>query len=203
MTRFALGTISLVPGLDRYPASAVPWPSALKWSREELAGYLAAAGDPLVQALPTRCHPWTVHDLTAHLAATFARFGDQFDRARQGHLEPPFPREWLSAVNLRAVNEFQGDPLVELDRRARRFLDAARTPDELMGHQLGPIPVGLQVMFGLNELAVHHADLAQAIGSSYRPTEEIANALAGMYDGVFGLPAGEDPWARLLAATGR
>jgi hypothetical protein len=111
-----------------------------------------------------------VHHLTAHLAATFTRFGDQLDRARQGDLDRPFPREQLSAVNLRKVNEFQGDPVVELDRRARLFLDAARTPDQLMGHQLSPIPVGVQVMFGLNELAVHHDDLAQAIGSCYRPT---------------------------------
>lgn len=197
-----LATITWVPSPDRYPASAVPWPSALEWSREELARYLGAAGDRVIQALPTRCHPWTVHHLTAHLAATFTRFAVQLDRARQGDLDPPFPLEQLSAVNLRAVNEFQGDPVVELDRWARLFLDAARTP-ELMGHQLGPIPVGVQVMFGLNEVAVHHDDLARATVSSYRPIEEITIALAGMYDSVFGLPAGEDPWARLLVATGR
>lgn len=187
----------------KYPASAVPWPSALEWSREELAGYLAAAGDPLIQTLPTRCHPWTVHDVTAHLAATFARFASQLDRARHGEVDAPFPPEQLSTVNLRAVKQFQGDPVVELDRAARLFLDSVRTPDEQMGHQLGAIPAGLQVMFGLNELAVHHDDLAQAVRSSYRPAQEIAIALADMYNRVFGLPAGEDPWSRLLAATGR
>lgn len=186
-----------------YPAAAVPWPTAVDWTREELRRYLDAAADPACQALPTRCPPWTVRDLTAHLAATFQRFADLLDEARAGNLDDPFPPDRLTEENLRAVRRFAGDPRRQLDRQARRFLDAVRSPGERMPHQFGPIPVGLQVMFGLNELTVHHDDLADALGWRYRPADDVVAALATMYGAVFGLPTGDDPWARLLEATGR
>jgi uncharacterized protein (TIGR03083 family) len=188
---------------DGYPASSVPWPQAVRWTRRELRLYLHAADDAASWHLPTRCPPWSVRDLTAHLAATFRRFAEQLDRSRLGVLDAPFARERLSQENLRAVQDFAGDPLYALDEQALRFLDAVETADELMGHQFGPIPVGLQVMFGLNELALHHDDLAQARGERYRPAPEVVAALATMYEAVFGLPDGEDPWDRLLRATGR
>ena len=186
-----------------YQASAVPWPDAISWSLQELRLYLAAAADPGIQARRTRCLPWTVPDLTAHLAATFRRFVDQLDKARAGNLDPPFPPDQLPAVNLRAVGDFRVDPLTELSQQARRFLGSVGRVDELIGHQRGPIPAGLQVMFGLNELAVHHDDLAHAAGGSYRPRREVVAALATMYGAVHGMSSGPDPWASLLQATGR
>ncbi|HEX2317097.1 MAG TPA: maleylpyruvate isomerase family mycothiol-dependent enzyme [Thermomonospora sp.] len=186
-----------------YPVASIPWPRALTWAREELDHYLEAASDPALQPLPTRCPPWTVHDLTAHLACSFERFADMLGKSRAGDLEPPFPPHHLAAENLRAVAAFTGDPLQALREQAGRFLDAVDDPVEPMAHQLGPIPAGLQVMFGLNELAVHHDDLAQAAGRSRRPPEEIVTALAAMYGAVFGLPDGLDLWTRLLQATGR
>jgi uncharacterized protein (TIGR03083 family) len=186
-----------------YPASAVPWPDAVVWSREELRSYLRAAADPGLQDLPTRCPPWTVADLTAHLAVTFQRFAGQLGRARAGNLDPPFPPDQLTAENLRAVAAFRGDPLSELSVQAGRFLGSVGDPGELIGHQRGPVHAGLQVMFGLNELAVHHDDLAHALGGSYQPAAHIASALASMYGAVFGLPAGPTPWDRVLRATGR
>lgn len=72
-----------------------------------------------------------------------------------------------------------------------------------MAHQFGPVPVGLQVMFGLNELAVHHDDLPRATGNRSRPEDDVTTELAAMYDTVFGLPERDDPWQRLLLATGR
>lgn len=186
-----------------YPPSAVPWPDAVGWSRQELRAYLTAAAGPAVQTLPTRCPPWTVADLTAHLAATFQRFADQLAKARAGVLDAPFPRSQLSSENVRAVREFRGDPVHELTRHAARFLDAVNAVDEQIGHQRGPIGVGLQIMFGLTELTVHHDDLAHAIGTSYRPATDIVAALADMYRAVFAMPAGPDPWADLLKATGR
>lgn len=190
-------------GVRDHPAAAVPWPDALDWTRRELRHYLDAAADPARHALPTRCPPWTVGDLTAHLAATFRRFADLLDNARAGNMDSPFPPDHLAEENLRAVRRFRGDPVRDLDRQGRRFLDAVESPDERMPHQFGPIPVGLQVMFGLNELAVHHDDLADAVGERYRPADEIVTSLATVYGAVFGLPPGDDPWARLLKATGR
>lgn len=186
-----------------YPAASVPWPTALGWTRRELRHYVDAAADPSRHALPTRCPPWTVRDLTAHLAATFQRFANLLDGARAGNLDDPFPPGHLTEENLRSVRDFSGDPVRHLDRQACRFLDSVDAVDEQMPHQFGPIPVGLQVMFGLNELAVHHDDLAHAYGRCYRPADEIVTALVTMYDAVFGLPPEGDPWARLLQATGR
>lgn len=88
-------------------------------------------------------------------------------------------------------------------RQAGRFLNSVDAVDEAIGHQFGPVPAGLQVMFGLVELAVHHDDHAHATGGSYRPDEEFVAAMVGMYDTVFGVPAGPDPWTCLLRATGR
>lgn len=186
-----------------YPVSAIPWPDAIGWSLRELRLYLAPAADPAVQVLPTRCPPWTVTDLTAHLAATFRRFADQLDKARAGNLDAPFPPDQLPAENLRAVRDFRGDAARELIEQVHRFLDSVGRADEPIGHQRGPIPAGLQVMFGLNELAVHHDDLAHAAGSSYRPCGDVVAALATMYRAVHGMPTGPDPWACLLQATGR
>jgi uncharacterized protein (TIGR03083 family) len=186
-----------------YPVPSIPWPNAISWSRRELRLYLAAAADPAIQALPTRCPPWTVADLTAHLAVTFRRFADQLGKARAGNLDAPFPPDQLPAQNLRAVRDFRGNPLRELALHAHRLLDSVGRADELIGHQRGPSPVGLQVMFGLNELAVHHDDLANATGGSYRPGPDVVAALATMYRAVHGMPPGPDPWACLLQATGR
>ena len=136
--------------ISDYRPSAIPWPLALDWSAAELRGYLAAAADPALQHLATRCPAWTVHDLTAHLAATFRRFADQ-----------------------------------------------------LMGHQRGPVPVGLQAMWGLSELAVHHDDLADATGGSYRPGDPIVAALVAMKQAVDGFHVRDDPWLEYLRSTGR
>lgn len=186
-----------------YPVSAIPWPQAVDWSHRELQRYLDAAADPDIQALATRCPPWSVADLSAHLAASFRRFADQLEKARSGSLAAPFPPDELSRENLRAVRDFHGDPLGELAAQAGRFLGAVDTVDEMIGHQFGPIPVGLQVMFGLVELTVHHDDLANATGSCYRPAGDVVEAMAHMYGAVFGMPAGADPWKCLLRATGR
>ncbi|ONK12666.1 maleylpyruvate isomerase family mycothiol-dependent enzyme [Streptomyces sp. MP131-18] len=192
--------------LDAYPADAAPWPQAVAWSRAELRHYLAAAAGPGLGALPTRCPPWTVRDLTVHLAETFRRYADLLARGRAGDLAPPFAPGSLPAENQRAVDAFGGgDPAGALRHEAERFLGAVADPAEMMPHQFGPIPVGLQVMFGLNELAVHHDDLARATGRSRRPERPVVTALAAMYGAVYGLPGdvGDDPWERLLRATGR
>ena len=78
--------------------------------------YLACAADPAVQRAATRCPPWTVRDLTAHLAATFHRFADQLGKASAGDLTAPFAPGDLSRENLRAVELFRGDPLQALRR---------------------------------------------------------------------------------------
>lgn len=191
--------------ISDYPPSAIPWPMAVDWSAIELVGYLTSAADPAIQRVPTRCPPWTIRDLTAHLAATFGRFADQLDRASFGDLTGPFGPGDLSRENLCAVELFRGDALQALERQAARFLDQARRSrvGRLMGHQRGPVPVGLQVMWGLSELAVHHDDLADATGTSYRPNDLVVAALVGMKEAIDGFHRGGDPWLDYLRSTGR
>jgi uncharacterized protein (TIGR03083 family) len=186
------------------PHLAGPWPPAAELLQAELGAYLDAAGDPDVQGLPTRCRPWTVHDLTAHLAMTFKRFARLLERSRAGDLSPPFARDELAAENLRAVAGFTGDPSAELRRWAGGLVAAATDPEEPMAHQFGPIPVGLQLLFGLDELVIHHDDLAAALGGSYRPPGPVVQALVLVWERVLGgLPPGADDWARILIASGR
>ena len=72
-----------------------------------------------------------------------------------------------------------------------------------MGHQRGPVPVGLQVIWGLSELTVHHDDLADATGTSYRPGDPVVAALVAMKEATDGFDAGEDLWLDYLRSTGR
>jgi hypothetical protein len=145
-----------------------------------------------------------VHELTAHLAMTFERFVRLLAQSRAGDLSPPFAPQELAAENLRAVAAFTGDACAELRRWAEGLLAAATDPDELIAHQFGPIPVGLQLLFGLDELVIHHDDLAAARGGYYRPPGAVVRALIPVWERVLGgLPPGGDDWARILAASGR
>lgn len=181
-----------------------PWPLVTDLVRAELRAYLDDARLLEVKALPTRCSPWTVHDLTAHLGLTFRRFAEMLEKSRHGDLSPPFAPEELSARNLQAVGAFEGDPTAALAYEADRFLRAVREPDELMAHQYGPIPVSLQVLFGLNELAIHHDDLQEARGSSYRPDDRVIEVLVPVHERVLGgLAPATDSWTAILANTGR
>jgi uncharacterized protein (TIGR03083 family) len=180
-----------------------PWPLAMRQSRRELESYLTAAGDPGLAGLPTLCPAWTVSQLTAHLAETFARFAAQLAKSRGGDLSRPFEPGALPAENLRAVQDFEGDPAAALREQAGRFLGMVAGPAELMAHQRGPIPVSLQVLFGLNELAVHHYDVTAPRGPGYRPPDDVLTLLTAMHGRLGALPDGDDPWRRILAATGR
>jgi hypothetical protein len=145
-----------------------------------------------------------VRDLTAHLAMTFRRFADMLEQSRRGDLTPPFAAADLITENLQAVERFQGDPLVELERQAHRFLALISNPNECMAHQRGPIPVSLQLLFALNELAIHRDDLEVARGSRYRPADEVIEALIPIQEQLLGgLPSCGDPWQSILVRSGR
>jgi uncharacterized protein (TIGR03083 family) len=175
-----------------------------EWVRRELRGYIDAASPPTVQTLPTRCSPWTVRALTAHLAVTFQRFADMLARSRTGDLSPPFAPHEITEINLREVELFAGDPFEQLQVQAERFLSMASDPGEVMAHQRGPIPVGLQMRFALNELVLHRHDVEEARGGGYRPEQPVIQELLRMWEEVRGgLPPSGDSWHRILAASGR
>lgn len=185
---------------------AGPWPVATGLVRGELDGYVGAASHPSLQSLATRCRPWNVRDLTAHLAATFTRYAELLERSRGGDLSRPFDPEELAAHNLRAVADFRADPIPELRTQAGRFLDSVEDPAEVMAHQYGPIPASLQVLFALNELAIHRDDLEDARERRYRPPAPVIEALVPVWDAVLGwrdAPADLDPWERIIRASGR
>ncbi len=177
--------------------------------RRELDNYLADAERDAYWDKPTRCDPWTVHDITRHLAATFARFNRMLAQGRAGDYSKPFERDELAEENLRAVAAFTGDPIAALRREVEAFVAAARDHEEVMPHQFGPIPVGLQMRFGLNELAVHHQDLIEALhdlggGFWYEPDGDVIEALLPMYEALgHGRPAGTlYAWEWILMASG-
>jgi uncharacterized protein (TIGR03083 family) len=181
-----------------------PWPLPADLVRAELDAYLEDVADPALRGRPTRCTPWTVSDVTAHLAMTFRRYLDRLRRSRAGKLDATFAPEDLSAENLRAVSAFRGDPFQALEASVLRFLHSAMDPDELITHYFGPIPIGLQVLFGLNELAIHHDDVDSADGRRYRPPSSVVRALVPVWERVLGgLPPAEDDWTAILAASGR
>lgn len=181
-----------------------PWPDARELVERELAAYLATAAEPANLDLATRCPPWTVSDVTAHVAATFERFNLMLAKGRSGDLSEPFERGDLSRENLRAVEHFAGDPLLRLEEEAMRFVRSSTDPDEVMPHQFGPIPVALQMLFGLNELAIHHDDIAVAAGSRYRPDARAVEALRQVWERALGgLSGADDPWLDILEASGR
>jgi uncharacterized protein (TIGR03083 family) len=181
-----------------------PWPDTGELVERELAAYLATAADLDNVDLPTRCPPWTIKDMTAHLAATFDRFNRMLAQGRSGDLKRPFARESLSAENLRAVGHFEGDPLQGLEQEALRFVGSATDPLEIMPHQFGPIPVALQMLFGLNELAIHHDDIATAAGRRYRPDTDVLEVLKPVWERALGgLPGTDDVWTDILTASGR
>jgi uncharacterized protein (TIGR03083 family) len=185
------------------PRYAGPWPLAITQAQAELQGYLSAATVPGLASKQSLCPAWTIDQVTAHLAATFARFADQLARSRRGDLSPPFAPDGLTAENLRVVAAFTGDSEQALRAEAARFLGMVTDPAEPMGHQRGTIPAGLQVLFGLNELAVHHYDVTAPSGPGYRPPDPVLDLLLDMFGRIGILPGGTDPWHRILRVSGR
>lgn len=175
------------------------WPDVRPLVRRELDAYLdfvaQVPGDP-----PTRCSPWTVSDVTRHLAATFERFAAMLSQGRRGDFSPPFPPGLLDEENLRAVREFRGDPDIRLREEGERLLALATDPDEPMPHQLGTLPVGVQLLFALADLAIHHDDVAVACGSSYAPPDDVVSTLVASYRRLGFWEEGAAPeWATLVA----
>ncbi len=181
------------------------WPLVAELVRAECDAYILDARDDATWVQPTRCPPWTVLDLTRHLAATFHRYVELLRRTRAGETRAPFTPDELGEENLRAVREFAGDPHDTLCEEVARFASLAGDPAEPILNQRGTVPVGLQMRWGLNELAVHHDDLAQAVGRAYRPPDAVIDAIVPAYEPLGrGAPdAGEDRWAWILRATGR
>jgi uncharacterized protein (TIGR03083 family) len=184
------------------PGAAGRWPYVPGLLRPELERYLADAAPPAVQQLPTRCPAWTVREVTVHLLCTFSRFRHLLASGRSGDFAAPFAVEQLAAENQRAVRGYQGtDPCRELRAVVEAFTATLGDGEELIPHQLGPIPVAHQVLYGINELAVHHDDVAAAAGHRYEPPAETLAVLQFMW----GRRHGRDvtTWTDLLRAAGR
>jgi uncharacterized protein (TIGR03083 family) len=181
------------------------WPLPTSLLLGECDAYITDARLVRLQPLPTRCPPWTVLDITTHLAATFHRFAELLRRARSGESRPPFAPDALSEENLRAVREFTGDPHRTLCEEVRRFCELATDPQEPTINQHGMIPIGLQMSWGLSELAVHHDDIAHAGGSGYRPSDDAIQVIVTSYGPLSrGMPdADADRWEWILRASGR
>ena len=186
--------------------AAGDWPLRADLLRSEADAYISTVKDASLWELPTRCPPWTVSDVTRHLAATFHRYVELLRRSRTGDFRPPFKPEDLAEENLRAVREFSGDPISSACEEVARFISLASDAGEPMINQRGTIPVGLQMCFGINEFAIHHDDVAAARGGAYRPSEEVIGVLTGTWRALTGSEtphAGIDQWSWILEKSGR
>lgn len=189
---------------DVAPSFAGPWPDGVALTRRELSGYVDDVADGSLDALATRCSPWLVRDVTIHVAETFRRFQRMLDQGRGGDFTPPFTPDELDAENLRAVAAFTGDPVDALVTAVNGFLDDVDDLDEPMPHQLGTLPAGLQVLFGLMDITMHHDDVRSAAGDGYRPEPETIEAVLAVAERLFGMPADQaDPWLVMLTGSGR
>ncbi len=181
-----------------------PWPDGTQATRVELAAYVDEVADGSLDPLPTRCEPWSVRDVTVHLTETFRRFQRMLDQGRTGDFTPPFGLGELDAENQRAVDAFTGDATDALVIAVSGFLDELGSLDEPVPHQMGTLPAGLQVLFGLLDLALHHDDVAAAAGRSYRPAPETVEAVAVVAERLFGMPPDQpDPWPLIVVGSGR
>lgn len=181
-----------------------PWPDGRELSRLELRAYVDEVADGSFDGEPTRCEPWSVRDVTTHVAATFERFQLMLDQGRTGDFTPPFTPEELDAENLRAVESFEGQPLDALVVAVNRFLDSANDLDEPVPHQLATVPVGLQVLFGLMDIVLHHDDVVSVDGRRYRPDDTTIDAILPVAERLFGMPPDQpDPWGIIVIGSGR
>lgn len=181
-----------------------PWPDGVALSHLELGAYVDDVADGSLDEQSTRCPPWVVRDVTAHLAATFQRFQLMLDQGRTGDFTPPFTPEELDTENLRAVEVFDGPPLAALVAAAHGFLDDVTDLDEPVPHQLATIPAGLQVLFGLMDIAMHHDDVLSVTGQRYRPQPDTIAAIVSVAERLFGMPPDQDdPWALMVVGSGR
>ena len=182
------------------------WPLRVDLLRIEADAYISTVRDQSVWELPTRCSPWTVLDVTRHLAATFHRYVELLRRSRTADFRPPFKPEDLAEENLRAVREFTGDPISLGCEEVARFISLADDPAEPMINQRGTISVGMQMCFGINEFAIHHDDVAAARDGTYRPSDEVVGLLIETWRALTrgeSPPRGTDSWSWILKKSGR
>jgi hypothetical protein len=182
------------------------WPDLRSQIRAEARLFLDLVDDPELLAAPSACAGWDGRDVVIHLAETFDRFHRMLMQSRDGDLSPPFERGDLDAVNDLAVADFDGDPLVSLRAAIDRWCDDIDDPHEVIAHQIGPIPVGLQSSFGLGDLVLHHDDVLFSAEMRYQPAVAVADIIANAWSRAFAIPgllAAPDAWSALLDRTKR
>lgn len=181
-----------------------PWPDGRAVLRREVDAYLADVADGALDGLSTRCEPWTVADVTTHLAETFLRFNRMIDQGRSGDFTPPFANDQLDAENQRAVDTFDGDPVAALGEQVDALLTRCTDLDEPVPHQVGTVPAGLQVLFGLFDVTAHHDDVLAAAGRRYVLPDDVVTTMLPMAQRLFGIPADVDaPATVLIVGSGR
>lgn len=155
--------------------------------REHVAAVTALAGDLTDEQLATTVPgtpAWTVHDVLAHLA------GGSSD-AVTGRLDGAPEPEWTA----RHVAERRGLPVGDL-------VDELRSHQDAVGAAAGRDPRPAIVW----DIAVHHADLHEALGLGLMPNplwEPVLAVAAATKLGTAGIPEDVDPYELFRALFSR
>lgn len=181
-----------------------PWPDGRTLLRREVDSYVAEVADGSIDRLPTRCPPWTVADVTTHVAETLRRFDAMIDQARTGDFTPPFAPDETDGENLRAVAAFDGNPVDALGEAADGLLERTVDLAEPVPHQIGVVPAGLQVLFALFDITLHHDDVLDATGGRYAMPDDVVEVLRPVAVALFGIDRDETDLATvLMVGSGR
>jgi hypothetical protein len=85
------------------------------------------------------------------------------------------------------------------------WVNEATNDDLLVGHQFGPQPVSRLNLFLLNDIVIHHLDVAEAAGITYRPSADVLTKQVEMWAtfDVFLPSPGLGLWESAVHASGR
>lgn len=165
----------------------------LEKETESLAGLITGADSST--AVPT-CPGWSLGDLVAHVGAT-ARWAADVVR-KKAPAPAPDPQKRCAAM--------LADPGTWLRESADLLISAVReTGDEQVWTFLGPRPAAFWIRRACNDLIVHRADAAIALGRPFEIDPEAAGDVIG--EGLdliaMGATAGTTPALIALRGSGR
>lgn len=148
--------------------------------------------------VPAGSLEWTCFETAEHIAEVGLVYGAQLALAKQ---EPRYVRLFP-----RKLPEVIPDEVMESIAAAFRILELttrASGPEVRVYHPYGMADAEGYAAMGCAELLNHGHDVVTGLGGTFAPPAEICDRVTARLFPDLPTTDGVDPWARLLAATGR